>query len=508
MAADTPKTYQAGFVNMVADHVLKMQNSSIFVVGDVILDLYISGKVSRISPEAPVPVVVEQSRRAVLGGAANVSANVSAFGAKSYLAGRIGIDADGDEFLSICKNLGINTNGLVRSPNCPTTRKLRVLAGYQQVVRIDHEATALLSSGDEEKILAEFANFAAQKGAKSLVISDYGKGVLTPPLLAKLIGMANDHKIPVVTDPKSLDLKRYAGSTVIKPNLSEGREVLRAQKPGAHFDTPAQEFDAIADAVLATSGARNVVLSLSESGVMGRGADAKGTIKFKTRALQVADVSGAGDSMIAFLAMGLATSLSLSRSVQLANIAAGVVCGKLGTATVTSAELLSAFSQRESSIHPEKVVSRDEIAQVAAEFRREGKKVVFTNGCFDLLHAGHVMYLQEARSLGDVLILGLNADESVRKLKGPSRPIQTQDDRAFILAGLSCIDYVVVFPEETPLNLINAVRPHVLVKGNDWAPEKIVGAKETESWGGEVKTIPLLDGRSTTNLVNRSKMPQ
>ena len=506
MPPEITKNYSPGFVNQVADHVLKMQLTNIFVVGDVILDTYISGKVSRISPEAPVPVVLEQSHRAVLGGAANVAANVGAFGAKSFLAGRIGLDRDGDEFLSICKKLEVNTDSIVRTDKCPTTRKLRILAGYQQVVRIDNEATALLEKTDEAKIVAGFSAFTRVDGPKALVISDYGKGVLTTALLSQLISIATENKIPVITDPKSLDLKRYAQSTVIKPNLSEGREILRTRNPGAHFETQTAEIDAIADAVLATSGARNVVLSLSEDGVMGRGADAKGTIKFKTRALQVADVSGAGDSMIAFLAMGLATDLSLSRSVQLANIAAGVVCGKLGTATVTSAELLSAFSQRESEIHPEKVVSRDEIAQISEEFRNGGKKVVFTNGCFDLLHAGHVMYLQESRALGDVLILGLNADESVKRLKGPSRPLQNQDDRSFILAGLSCVDYVVVFTEDTPLELIKSVRPHVLVKGNDWAPDKIVGGKETLSWGGEVKTIALLEGRSTSGLVAKSKI--
>lgn len=483
-----------------------MQSTQVFVVGDVILDTYITGKVSRISPEAPVPVVLEQNKRAVLGGAANVAANIANFGAKAHLAGRIGNDSDGDELLKICQNMGIQASGIIRSGRYPTTRKLRILAGYQQVVRVDHETTTPLEAPDEQFIVAAFQKFAqGEPTGKALILSDYGKGVLTKNLLQGLIAAATTAQIPIVTDPKSADLYRYSGSTVIKPNIHEGRETLKIKRPGIEFPSPAVEADAIADAVLEASGSRNVVLSLSEAGVMARGLDAPKTIRYRTRALQVADVSGAGDTMIAFLAMGLATKLSLQRAVQLANIAAGVVCGKLGTASVTSAELLSAFSQRESNTNPEKVVSRDEIAAVAREYRDAGKKIVFTNGCFDLLHAGHVMYLQEARALGDVLILGLNGDASVKRLKGPTRPLQTQDDRAFVLAGLACIDFIVVFDEDTPLELIKAVRPHVLVKGNDWAPDKIVGGAETVSWGGEVKTIPLLEGRSTTSLVTKAR---
>lgn len=488
----------------VGDHVLKMQDTDVFVVGDLILDTYVTGKVSRISPEAPVPVVLEQKQWATLGGAANVAANIAAFGGRVWLAGRIGSDADGDQFSQICKALGINTDSVQRSKGLPTTRKLRVMAGYQQVVRIDSESTDLLHEDDAQSIVTDFQNFLKRPKRKALVVSDYGKGVCSADTLKKLITLATQNQVPVITDPKSSDMSRYSGSTLIKPNLSEGREMLKVQQPGARFASLAEEVDAVCNVILQKSGASNVVLSLSEKGVTVRGRDVNGANHFESTALQVADVSGAGDTMVAFLAMGMGSGIGVSRSVQLANIAAGIVCGKLGTATLTASEFLNAFKHQTEETMPEKVLSRGELSEILAQARSAGKRVVFTNGCFDLLHAGHVEVLQKARMLGDILVVALNSDQSVRVLKGPSRPLQSEEDRTRIMAALACVDYVTIFDEATPKALISLFKPSVLVKGGDYNADDIVGASDVRSWGGRVEVIPLVKGRSTTALVDKA----
>ncbi len=489
----------------VGDDVLRMQGTQVLVLGDLILDTYVSGKVGRISPEAPVPVVVEQKQWAVLGGAANVAANIAAFGGKVLLAGRIGKDNDADRFMGVCKELHVDASAVIQSSSCPTTRKLRVMAGYQQVVRIDSESTELLNANDEAFLEKKVQEFMALKGPKALVISDYGKGVCTTSLLKNAIGLANSHKVPVITDPKSLDMKRYSGTTLIKPNLSEGREILHLSAPGTHYPTFDDELEAMCSAVLVHSGSRNVVLSLSEKGVTVRGKDVDGPAHFESMALQVADVSGAGDTMVAILAMGIGASIGTSRSVQLANIAAGVVCAKLGTATLSASEFLDAFKQKTEGTQPEKILGRDDLARILSQSRHSGNKVVFTNGCFDLLHAGHIETLQKSKSFGDILVVAINSDTSVKKLKGTGRPLQSEGDRARIMAAMACVDYVTIFEEETPRDLILKLKPDVLVKGGDYKPETIVGAKDVVSWGGRIEVIPLVPGRSTTSLVDRSK---
>jgi D-beta-D-heptose 7-phosphate kinase/D-beta-D-heptose 1-phosphate adenosyltransferase len=501
----TSQTPLSGVFSSVADDVIHMQKAKVFVLGDMILDTYISGKVQRISPEAPVPVVLEERAWAVLGGAANVAANVTAFGGDAWIAGRLGLDRDADAFIDIATKAGINASALVRSKALPTTRKMRVMAGYQQVVRIDNEVTSPLTGEDEESIYDSFKRFVAESGPKSLVISDYGKGVCSTKLISLLINLAKSQGISIITDPKSLDLKRYLGSTVIKPNLSEGREALKVQKPGVRFNSFDEEVEAVLAAVMTSSEASHVVLSLSEKGVIVSGRDLKEPIRYSSTALQVADVSGAGDTMVAFIAVGMASGLGIARSVQLANIAAGIVCSKLGTATVTASEFLESFKEETGETSPEKVVAAVELADILSQAQEQGKKVVFTNGCFDLLHVGHVDLLQKAKSLGDILVVALNTDASVKRLKGASRPLQNEEDRGRILASLAAVDYVTLFDEDTPLELITKLKPNVLVKGGDYTVATIVGAPEVQSWGGLVSIFPLVPGRSTTSLVERSK---
>jgi D-beta-D-heptose 7-phosphate kinase / D-beta-D-heptose 1-phosphate adenosyltransferase len=459
-----------------ATDVLRLARARVFVAGDALLDVYLEGDVSRVSPEAPVPVLLETGSRRVLGGAANVAANVAALGGRATLAARVGDDPEGDDLRALCAERGIDT-ALVCEPGLPTPRKTRVVAaGFHQLARLDRERTDPLASDAQQRVLDAFATW----DGGALVLADYAKGALPEPLTRRLVAAARRRAIPVVADPKAADLSRYAGATVIKPNRGEAQSA--AQGHGGD----------LLDAVLRASGAENVVLSLSAEGVAVRGAAVDGTVERRSEALEVADVSGAGDTMVAVLAMGLAAGLELTRAVELANAAAGAVCGKPGTATVTPAELLDA-------VHGASKILRthDDAAAVAHRLRAAGRRLVLANGCFDLLHAGHVRLLQHARSLGDALMVALNDDDSVRRLKGPGRPRQPLRDRLEILAALEAVDHVVAFAQDTPLELLRAVRPDVLVKGGDYRPEDVVGA----GVAGEVVIVPLLDGRSTTALL-------
>lgn len=487
---------------------LLMQNCSVFVVGDLVLDCYIQGSVSRLSPEAPVPVVLEGERRYVLGGAANVAANISSLGARSVLCGRIGLDSDAVQFRNICHELGIETHSLLESETLPTTRKTRILAGYQQLVRIDREKIAPLTASEEQKIVLQFERFLVNPGAKALVLSDYGKGVLSLHLCKKLIETARNHKIPVVTDPKSNDLSRYHGTTLIKPNLKEGRELLRLWESGLsvhHFD---EEVDAICETVARLSGADGVVLSLSEHGVALKESRNKHIRRFASRALQVADVSGAGDTMVAYLAMAVAVGASFSAATEIANSGAALVCAKLGTATLTLSELLQSLTATlANGARPSpKIITQDSLPALASTLQRNGRRIVFTNGCFDLLHMGHVDILERSKALGDVLVVGLNSDNSIRRLKGPQRPVQTFESRARVLAGLAAVDFVVGFEDDTPIELIKFLAPQVLVKGGDYTVEGVVGADFVVSQGGRVEILPLVSGHSTTGLVEKARI--
>lgn len=495
---------------MSENPISRLQCAHLFVVGDVVLDEYILGRVNRISPEAPVPVVLENERRWVLGGAANVAANVASFGAKVQLCGRVGDDADGVVLRSLCESMGVDASGVVVLPGVPTTRKTRLLAGYQQLARIDREVVRSLDDAAERSIASSFLNFATNSSLKNkaLVLSDYGKGVVTDALLSRLVPLARAHGIPVVTDPKSVVLSRYSGSTLLKPNLKEAREAYAAAHP--HVE-PAPSFvnevERLCSFLLNDAQVEGIVMSLSENGVVCVSAAGEPSVPtfFRPTTLEVADVSGAGDTMVAFLAMGLATGHDIPTSTRLANVASGVVCGKLGTATLSAAEFFVALSRSPKS-PPRKFLSKTEACAMAESWRQGGRKIVFTNGCFDILHAGHVDLLQKARALGDVLVVGLNTDASVKRLKGPTRPLQNENDRASILSGLESVDAVVLFEDDTPLQLIQDLQPDVLVKGGDYTVETVVGHEEVLARGGRVELIPLVDGRSTTGIVQRASL--
>lgn len=489
--------------------VLQMQSSRVFVVGDILLDCYIQGSVSRLSPEAPVPVVLEGERKYVLGGAANVAANIASMGAQAFLSGRVGEDPEAQLVQQQCTVLGINCEALIADARLPTIRKTRILAGYQQLVRIDREQVSPLSSDQEEKIVKDFSEFLRVGGNNALVLSDYGKGVLSHHLCRRLLEMARGAKVPVVTDPKSLDLSRYHGTTLIKPNLKEGRDLLRSLAPGLSLHHMEEEVDAICDVVLREAGADGVVLSLSEHGVLLKSAESLEKIRFASRALQVADVSGAGDTMIAFLAMAIAARSSFKSATEIANTGAALVCAKLGTATLSAPEVLQFLtsSPHHHATHSTKMIRNEDLQALSQTLKQNGRRVVFTNGCFDLLHMGHIDLLEKARMLGDVLVVGLNSDASIRRLKGPQRPVQTFESRAKVLAGLASVDFVVGFEEDTPLRLIDTLMPNTLVKGGDYTVESVVGAQRVLAAGGRVEIIPLVPGHSTSHLVERAQTP-
>ena len=464
----------------------------LLVVGDVMLDKYIWGEVGRISPEAPVPIVrgIHQSERP--GGAANVAMNLAHLGAQTMVAGFTGGD-ENETLLAACLHSnGISTHFVV-SEGFPTITKERILGGRQQMLRLDFERLGVRAQGDYDR-LKETA-LALVPGCDALVLSDYGKGAMSPEVCQALISAARKQGIPVLVDPKCTDYTHYRGATTICPNLGELSRATRLDS---------DDLDALltaAEAMVEALDIEFMTATLSEKGI----ALVRPGNRFvdPAQARQVFDVSGAGDTVIAVLALCLASGLRPETAVQLANVAAGIVVGKVGTVPVEKYELLVALSPQIALHAEERVLTRDELVKRVALWKANGERVVFTNGCFDLLHFGHITVLEQARRCGDRLIVAINSDASVARLKGPNRPIVSQSERARVLAALAAVDAVVIFDESTPLELILAVQPDVLVKGGDYNPETVVGAHEVQSWGGEVKIVPTVEGFSTTRLIEK-----
>jgi D-beta-D-heptose 7-phosphate kinase/D-beta-D-heptose 1-phosphate adenosyltransferase len=464
----------------------------LLVVGDVILDRSIWGEVRRISPEAPVPVVRATHQTEQPGGAANVAMNLAKLGAQVVLAGFTGGDENERLLAANLRSNGISPV-FVACDGFPTITKLRILGGRQQMLRLDSEELGDRRQADYTRLIEGVLE--QLPGCHAVVLSDYAKGVLTPEVCQAVIQRARGLGIPVLVDPKCADFARYRGATTVCPNLSElssalhvGPLDLMALLDAAECMVPAFDLEFL-------------IATLSEKGIA--------LIRPGNRliapavARQVFDVCGAGDTVIAVLALCLASGLKPETAVQLANIAAGIVVGKVGTAPVEKHELLAALAPEIALSAVDKVVSRSELVSRVAQWKANGERVVFTNGCFDLLHIGHITMLEQAHRFGDRLIVAINSDASVKEVKGPSRPIVGQRDRARVLAALAAVDAVVVFDEVTPLELIADTRPDVLVKGGDYNLDTVVGGKEVESWGGQVKIVPLVEGCSTAQLIEK-----
>jgi D-beta-D-heptose 7-phosphate kinase/D-beta-D-heptose 1-phosphate adenosyltransferase len=472
------------------------ESARVVVVGDVMLDRYIWGEVERISPEAPVPVVRAGHRTDQPGGAANVAMNIAELGGQVTLLGFCGDDSDATILEARLRQTGI-TSRMTTVAGHPTTSKLRILGGKQQMLRLDVEKTNGYPAGAYKALLSDLDQ--ALSGAQVLVLSDYAKGVLSEELCGEAIRMARDRSIPVLVDPKHRNFARYRGASTICPNLHELS--MASGVPASNLETVLRAGREMVPQL----DVETLTVTLSEKGIAVLREDS--CFISSAAARQVFDVSGAGDTVIATLALARACNLEIESAVQLANIAAGIVVSKVGTVPVSRDELLASLT-REIELHAEeKVLPLDRLMTRVAAWRSMGQSVVFTNGCFDLLHIGHISLLQAARREGDRLVVAINGDTSVRNLKGPARPVVGEEERARILAALTAVDAVVIFEESTPLRLIEALRPDVLVKGGDYTEETIVGASEVTAWGGRVKIVPTVEGFSTTELIARATTP-
>ena len=467
---------------------LRHKHPRILVVGDLMIDHYLWGKCERISPEAPVQVVSVEKETSLLGGAGNVIHNLKALGATVDVISVIGDDANAHELNRLLSDIEISTDNILIQKGRNTSKKSRIIAAQQQVIRYDKESTEDISSSMQEQIIANFKASVAEYDI--ILLSDYGKGVLTVALTQALIDLANIRGKKVLVDPKGTDYSKYKGATLLTPNKKEAMEAS-----GIDITDEATLLKAITT-LKSTCELEVSLITLSEEGIAIYDERLR---THPTVAREVFDVTGAGDTVIASLGFAMSAGYNIDEAVKFANLAAGVVVGKIGSATATLDEIIEYESSLNKSTSHYHIKTLDEIRLLSAELKRRGKKVVFTNGCFDILHVGHVKYLEEAKSYGDVLILGLNSDASVRRLKGESRPVNAEDDRAYILAALEAVDYVVKFEEDTPYELIKAVAPHILVKGGDYKGKDIVGQEIAD----ELRLVEFVDGRSTTKIIER-----
>lgn len=465
---------------------------TILVVGDIMCDVYLWGTVERISPEAPVPVFECTGRQHVLGGAANVAANLHALGCQVHVLGVVGADATGRQVRELLRSQGMDDAWLLEDTTRPTTEKTRLMAYQQQMLRLDQESRIPLAPDLAARVVDAGATLMA--AVDGVICSDYSKGVCTAAVLKPLFAAAHAAGRPIVVDPKMRDFALYRGATVLTPNVAE---VERAS--GMAVDSPNTLAQSVA-VLLQRSQASAILVTRGQDG-MALFHPPQAPVYIPARAREVYDVTGAGDTVVAAFTMALLSGGSFGDAARLANTAAGIVVGKVGTAVVAPEELRAALRE-EAMTGGHKVLPREELAMALQYHRQRGERIVFTNGCFDLLHVGHIHYLQHARTLGDRLVVGLNDDASVRQLKGAGRPLIPQAERARILAALACVDYVTVFGEPTPLALIKHVRPDVLVKGGDYTPETVVGRAEVEVYGGTVHIAPYVSGVSTTAIVD------
>jgi len=464
----------------------------ILVVGDLILDRYLFGHVSRISPEAPIQVFEVRGEDVKWGGAGNVARNLVELGSAVELFGVVGDDDEGRALQEGLRTNGCVADGVLLDPSRPTTVKTRHVAQNQQVLRVDRERRTPIDAALEGRLVTAIRTAVAS--AHLVVLSDYAKGLLTPAVVGGTLAAARERDVPVLVDPKGRDFGRYRGVTVLTPNRSEAEA-----ETGVSLDDESRLREA-GRLLVERADAQVAVITLGADGVFAYERDGR-VHRVAAEARSVYDVTGAGDTLVAVLGVALATGAAIGDAVRLANLAAGIVVGKLGAVAVSPEELRAA-AQGQEPPSGQKILEAAAVLPLLEAARSSGRVVVFTNGCFDLLHSGHLRYLEYAKAQGDLLVVGLNADASVTHLKGPGRPIQPLEERAALLAGLSCVDYVVAFEEETPEALIRQLRPDVLVKGEDWKDKGVVGKEFVEARGGRVVLAPLVKGRSTTVLVD------
>jgi len=459
------------------------------------IDEYIWGEVDRISPEAPVQIVQVNREEFTLGGAGNVIHNLVVLGAEVSAVGVVGIGYDGNLLVDMLKKLKVNIDGIIQDPQRPTTRKTRIIASNQHVLRIDRETRKEISQNTYELMVKSLENQIPRTDL--VLVSDYGKGTLTRALLSKLVDICKIHQKMIIVDPKGLDFTKYSGVTLITPNKKEASLASNVDIT----DEPSL-FQA-ATILLEKVGMEKLLITCGKDGMV---LFEKNTRPYRiyTEAKQVFDVSGAGDTVLAVLGLSLATGMTFQQAASLANTAAGIVVGKIGTATVTQKELASALDSDGGGLSF-KYKEISDLNALVSELRKKGKRIVLTNGCFDLVHQGHIRLLSESKRLGDILIVAIDDDMSVRKLKGPGRPIINQSNRVGILSALDSVDYVVVFSSDELLNLIDIIRPDILTKGSNYTTEEVFGCRLVEKYGGVVRLIPVTEDISSSRIINSIK---
>ncbi len=478
-------------------HVLAaISGLKIACVGDLMIDRYVYGEVTRISPEAPIPVLARSSETVMLGAVGNVARNVAALSGQAILCAPVGDDASGHELTTLVGIASGVTGKLVTQPGRPTTVKVRFVAGGQQLLRVDSETSAAIDNAAESALIQSIQT--AVSGAKLVVLSDYAKGALSPAVIAATRDAAAKAGIALVVDPKGRSLAKYGPVDLIKPNA--GELSLAVDMP---VGTDA-EVEAALKAALGVCQSKALLVTRAAQG-MSLAVRGQPVRHFRGKKREVFDVSGAGDTGLAALGLAMAAGIEIGAAVEFAILASGIVVGKAGTATVTPADLIEAELTSHMASAEDKIATPEDLVRIIAAWRAEGLTVGFTNGCFDILHRGHVAYLAQARSWCDRLIVGLNTDRSVSALKGPSRPVNDLESRALVLAGLSHVDMVVPFDENTPIGLIEAIRPDVLIKGADYSEDGVVGGDFVKSYGGRVRLANLVDGYSTTAAIARFK---
>jgi D-beta-D-heptose 7-phosphate kinase/D-beta-D-heptose 1-phosphate adenosyltransferase len=467
---------------------LKNKSPSLLVIGDLMIDQYFWGNSERISPEAPVQVINIDNETMVLGGAGNVINNLKVMGANVDVLSVIGNDDNASKMKDLLNEINVSTKYLVAENNRITSKKSRVIASQQQVVRYDRESSEEISESSQSNILKTFKKIVTNYDA--ILISDYGKGVLSNELTKLIIEITNQNKKKILIDPKGLDYSKYKGAYLLTPNLKEATAATNIE---------IVDDESLLKAIMELKSNCQLEVSLvtlSEKGIAIYDRDFR---IHPTNSKEVFDVTGAGDTVLASLGFSIACNLSIDQAVKFANLAAGVVVGKLGSATASLNEIIEYESSLNKSLSNSHIKTFEEIISLSEELKTRGKEIVFTNGCFDLLHAGHVSYLEEAKCYGDILIIGLNSDRSVSKLKGPNRPINTEKDRAYIVAALEVVDYVVIFDEDTPYNLIEKIKPNILVKGSDYEGKEVVG----QDIADKTILVDLFEGKSSSSTIQK-----
>lgn len=481
----------------LASDIERFAGARVLCVGDAMLDRFVYGSVSRISPEAPIPVITRDSEKSMPGGSGNVVRNIVSLGASCCFVSIIGDDAIGKRLVSLIGEEPNVEPYLITEKGRVTTEKARFISGNQQLLRCDNETKTAITRASTERIYQIAAD--ELPNHQALILSDYGKGVLQEDTVRKLIQQANEKNIPIFVDPKQRDFSVYQGAFLISPNLYELALVAGVDQ----FDSE--------DAIIATAKAQiekhniqHILVTRGKDGMTLVSTDRE-PVHIPARAREVFDVSGAGDTVIAALTTAYAVGFSVENAARVANIAAGIVVGRLGTATIHRTDLKTALYTYETVSSHAKILPQNIAVDEVTNWRRQNLTIGFTNGCFDVLHVGHLQSLNDAKSHCDRLIVGLNSDDSIKRLKGDSRPINQEMDRAMLLAALDCVDMVVIFREDTPLALIESFKPDVLMKGEDYSKEQVVGGGVVESYGGKIILLPLREGYSSTKIIEQTK---